>query len=220
MSDEPYLSHRIVSWEAPEAIAQAGDRIAEGGVVAIPTDTVYGICASLAHPDAIERLYQIKRRDARLTIPILVSSIDSLRHVTSPTGLDRRIELMLERFWPGALTFALESRGGVPALVVAGDQTVGARLPNHPLAIEVISRAGGAVACTSANISGQSECRTALEVARSIGHDLDLIVDGGQTPGGRASTVVRLNAEGPVILRQGPISEAEILKEWKSLDSI
>ena len=218
MSSRPSSDEKrvvVIQSAAPQAIEWAAEEIARGGVVALPTDTVYGIAASLAHPDAIERLYRIKGRRFDQPIPILLSSADQLHHLTGRR--DTRVALLLDRFWPGPLTVVLPAASHLSGRVVAGDNTVGVRMPNHPRAIEIIAKAGGTVACTSANLSGGPEARSADEVAATIGSEVDLILDGGLTPGGHASTVVRFDVDGPVVLRKGPISETEIRSEWEKL---
>ena len=197
---------------APGAIEMAADLIAAGGVVAIPTDTVYGIAASLAHPEALRRVYSIKHRDQSKPLPILVSSTDALAHLVP--DIDRDIALLLDVYWPGPLTIALDAPPGMPSEVLAPDGSIGVRLPNHRLAIELIERAGGAVACTSANISGQQPATTADEVMATVGSALDGIVKGGVNPGGVPSTVIRIEDGVIWSIREGPIPIEHIRATW------
>lgn len=205
----------VMSSSAPRAIEWAAERLASGGVIAIPTDTVYGICASLAYEEALERLFAIKERPSERTIPILVSSTEHLRQVAKELDLD--IALLLERYWPGPLTVVVPAREGMPSQVVGPGNTVGVRMPNHPLAIEVIEKAGGAIACTSANRSGERPARSAYEVAETIGPKLDLILDGGIAPGGVPSTVVAVEGDDVRILREGAIPAEHILATWREI---
>lgn len=198
---------------APGAIEMAADLIAAGGVVAIPTDTVYGVAASLSHPDALRRVYAIKHRDQSKPLPILVSSTDALARLIP--DIDPNVALLLDAYWPGPLTVALDAPPGMPDEVLAPDGSIGVRQPNHRLAIELIERAGGAVACTSANISGQKPATSAAHVMRTLGADLDGIVDGGIASGGVPSTVIRIDENNVVrLIREGPIPIEHIQATW------
>lgn len=205
----------ILPSAAPRAIEWAAERLATGGVIALPTDTVYGIAASLSHEEALQRIYAIKGRPAERTLPVLVSSTEALVHVAE--ALDDDVVLLLDRYWPGPLTIVVSAKPGMPSWVTAADGTVGVRLPNHPLAIEVIDRAGGAIACTSANLSGAPPCRAAADVAAVLGDQLDLILDGGITPGGVPSTVVAVRGNDLHVLRDGAIPSEHLLATWREL---
>ena len=206
----------ILDQAAPRAIEWTAERIANGGVVAIPTDTVYGIAASLAHPAAIERIYEIKGRPESQPLPILVSSIDALSHLVQ---LEDAWVPLLDAFWPGPLTVVLPTATRLPERVLGPGDKVGVRLPNHYIAIEVIEKAGGAVACTSANRSGEPPALNAREVAESIGVELDLILDGGVAQGGVASTVVAIEGLTLRFIREGAISMTEVIRIWDEVAS-
>lgn len=205
----------ILHRSAPRAIEWAAEQIAAGGVVSIPTDTVYGIAGSLAHPQALDRIFAIKQRQADHPLPILVSSSQIVRRLTST--LDPNVSILLDTFWPGPLTVVIPATGGMPPHVMGPGETIGVRLPNHPLAIEVIDKAGGAIACTSANLSGQEPATTAADVARSLGGSLDLILDGGLAPGGIPSTVVALEGETLRMLRSGAVAEDLVRDAWQQI---
>jgi len=199
---------------APGAIEMASELIAQGGVVAIPTDTVYGVAASLSHPGALRRIYEIKGRDRSKPLPILVSSTDALARLVPE--IDPNIALLLSVYWPGPLTIVVESSTGMPAEVLAPDDTIAIRLPNHMLAIELIDRAGGAVACTSANISGRDPAASAQDVFATLAPALDGVVEGGIAPGGVPSTIIRI-ADGEIVsVREGPIPIEHIRATWDS----
>lgn len=206
----------ILDQAAPRAIEWTAERIAEGGVVAIPTDTVYGIAASLVHPQALERIYDIKQRPESQPLPVLVSSIDALSHLVH---LNDVAVPLLDAFWPGPLTVVLPAASRLPGRVLGPGETVGVRLPNHFLAIEVIEKAGGAIACTSANRSGEPPAKSASAVAETIGSELDLILDGGVAPGGVASTVVAIDDLSLRFLREGAISMTEVIRIWDEVVS-
>lgn len=207
-------SPTVLDQAAPRAIEWAAERIASGGVVGIPTDTVYGIAASLAHADALERIYEIKGRPDRMPLPVLVSSIEALSHLVH---VDDAIIPLMDAFWPGPLTLVLPASARVPKRVLGPGDTVGVRLPNHPIAIEVIDKSGGAVACTSANRTGEEPGHTATEVADSIGDQLDLILDSGRSPGGVASTVVAIDGITLRFLREGAIPMVDVIRIWDEI---
>jgi L-threonylcarbamoyladenylate synthase len=205
----------ILQSAAPHAIEWAAEHLAAGGVIGLPTDTVYGIAASLAREDAIARIFEIKQRPLDRTLPVLVSSTHAmLQFATIP---DNGIRDLLDQFWPGPLTIVVPGKRGLPSGVRGADGTVGVRLPNHPLAIEIIEKAGGAVACTSANTSGEAPATTAEETAAALQGKLDLVVDGGIAPVGVASTVVAAHNNELVILREGGIPTEDLQCAWQAI---
>jgi L-threonylcarbamoyladenylate synthase len=203
---------KIVNSLDGTSVAEAATALDRGGLVVIPTDTVYGVAARLDRPEAIARLYVAKGRPEDKPIPVLISSPEHLPWLTHdlPSGSEE----FAANFWPGALTIALPRSAAVPDLVVAGFDTVGLRMPDHPFALALIAACGGALAVTSANRSGEPSLRDAAAVAEAIGGAVDLIVDGGTTPGGLASTVVALDADGPRVLREGPIDAPTMQAAW------
>ncbi len=203
-----------LSSSAPHAIEWTAEEIARGGVVAIPTDTVYGIATSLAYADSIERVFAIKGRDPERKLPILLSSVQSLAHVTDE--VESRQLLMIDEFWPGPVTFIVPTSKSLPERVLSPNRTIAVRVPNHPLAIEVIEKAGGAVACTSANRSDELPALRASDVEATIGSELDLILDGGVAPGGVSSTIVSIEHGTVAILRPGPVDETVIRRAWET----
>jgi len=205
----------VLAANAPDAIAWTAEAIATGKVVAIPTDTVYGIVASLSHPEALARIFEIKARDPRRVLPVLISSAEQVEHLTAE--LDPDVPLLLATFWPGPLTVVVTALPGMPASVAGTDGTIGLRVPNHPTAIAVIEHAGGAVACTSANLSGELPARTAADVFDALGARLDLILDGGPTPGGTPSTVIRATGGTISLLREGAIPIEQVRRTWREL---
>ncbi len=198
------------------ALAQATAVLDRGGLVVIPTDTVYGVAARLDRPEAVARLYVAKGRPEDKPIPVLISSPDQLARLTR--DLPAGAATFVARFWPGALTVALPRSSAVPDLVVAGGDTVGLRMPDHPFALALIAACGGALAVTSANRSGEPSLREAAAVAVALGDAVDLIVDGGETPGGVASTVIALDDGGPRVLREGPFDAATLHAAWQQLN--
>lgn len=193
-------------------IRQASEALRAGEVVVIPTDTVYGLAAAIDRPDALSRLYALKKRPREKAIPVLLSDPSHV-HQTS-TGFSQTAERLALRFWPGALTLVLPALSHLPSHVtsIAGDgaRTVAVRVPDHALACAIIEASGGALAVTSANESGKTPALEAREAAVLCASPPILVIDGGRVPGGIPSTVVLATGATPVILREGAISAAAI----------
>ncbi len=203
-----------LSLEDSRALEQAIAELQHGGVIAFPTDTVYGIGADLGHPPALRRIYDLKGRAPDKPLPILIARLEVLDDL-SP-DVDERLVDLAEHFWPGALTIVLPAGGNLPAEVKAPDNTIGVRLPNHSIPLTIAERAGGAIATTSANLSGQEAAHSASEIRDAFGSDIDLILDGGMTPQANPSTVIRVDDGEIVVLREGVISAQELQSAWKS----
>jgi len=202
----------ILTLEEPRALERAISAIQHGEVIAFPTDTVYGIGASLQHPDALDRIFELKGRDRERTLPVLLASIDDVTTVAPEPDPDL---LNLARvFWPGPLTVAMPALDTLPAPVVAEDGTVGVRVPNHSIALILARRSGGAIATTSANLSGQAPARRPDEIDPGLADNLDLILDGGIAGGSLASTVVRRDGATICVVREGAISTAAVEAAW------
>lgn len=203
---------KLLTLEEPRALEQAIATMQRGGVVAFPTDTVYGIGASLAHPAALERIFRIKHRNQDRTLPLLVASPADLAQVTAE--VDPLLLRLASAFWPGPLTIALPARRDLPGFVVAPDGTAGVRVPDHSVALTLAKRCGGAIAVTSANVSGQAPARRPEEIDPALAAELDLILDGGIARGHLASTVIRLEGATIVTLREGAIPRSAIESTW------
>ena len=184
----------------------------EGGVIAFPTDTVYGLGADAFNPEAVERIYEIKNRPEYMSFPLLIADISQLTTVAEPPS--EIAWLLARRFWPGGLTLVLPKMVSLP-LYLAKGSTVGVRIPNHPICLTLIKRLGRPIIGTSANQSGKASSLTAYEVKQQLGDEVDLIIDGGKCPGGNESTIVDVTGEVPVILRQGVIPQHEIEEACK-----
>ncbi|MBX3046923.1 MAG: threonylcarbamoyl-AMP synthase [Anaerolineales bacterium] len=201
------MNTQVLPASAPDAIARAVDLLQRGGIVAMPTDTVYGIGALLTDAAAIERLYAVKGREHTKSIAVLLAGADDLPLVAqnaSPAALR-----LAQHFWPGALTLVVPRLPSLPS-ALSQTNTVGVRVPNHPLALQLLT-ASGPLAVTSANRSGQPDALTAQDVLAQLDGRIDLVLDGGSTPGAVPSTVVDTIASPPRILRPGPIRAADIL---------
>ena len=190
------------------ALARAVEALQRGQVVAFPTDTVYGVGAHAFLPDAVTRLYTVKKRPSHLPIPLLLAEAEEMEAVC--TQIPPLAWRLAERFWPGGLSLVLPRAPTVPDVVTAGGETVAVRLPDHDLVRELIRRLGAPLAATSANIHGQPPPVTAEEVAAQLNGRIPLILDGGPCPGGVASTVLDLTVSPPRVLRPGPVTAAQL----------
>lgn len=179
----------------------------DGGLVAFPTDTVYGVGALAFDNTAIESIYTAKQRPIEKAIPILIGNIDDLNKVA--INVPPMASTFAARYWPGPLTCVVPKIQTLPPAVSA-TSTVAARIPDHPDARALLTVAGP-MAVTSANISGQSSPSTAQEVYEQLNGRISLILDGGRTPGGVPSTLVDCTGSEPIILREGPVSLNDLL---------
>jgi L-threonylcarbamoyladenylate synthase len=195
----------------PAAIAHAVDVLRNGGLVAFPTDTVYGVSSLPFQAEYIEKLYIAKGRNSQRAIAILIGEVGQLKQVTSKLG--EMATRLAQKFWPGPLTIIVPKHPSIPE-ILSSDETIGVRMPNHPVALALLQQ-GGPLAVTSANLSGSSNTNTAQEVLSQLGKRIHLILDGGHTPGGIPSSVVDCRGKEPVILREGPVSLEEIITALK-----
>ena len=188
--------------------AAAVTTLRAGGVVALPTDTVYGIAVALDAADGIERLFQVKRRPLDKGIVLLLedeAQAESIG-VIGPAAAALTAEL-----WPGGLTVVVPQRqnAAFPAVLTAGAATIGLRVPDHPTP-RILAQGVGPLPTTSANVSGLPEARDAQEILAQLGDGVDLILDGGEARGGPPSTVVDCTGERPLVLRDGAIPIARL----------
>lgn len=202
------MSTQILSIQDADGLASAIELLASGGVVAFPTDTVYGLGAMAFDQNAVGMLYEVKERRMEKAIPLLIGDFSHLERVAGI--VTPMAEKLARRFWPGALTIVLPRHPSIPDAVTPLP-TVGVRIPDYA-PVQKLLRLTGPLAVTSANISGQGSPSTAPGVEMQLGGRIPLILDGGVTPGGTPSTVVDCTKGQPVILREGPISLEEILQ--------
>lgn len=197
------MTARIVP-DGPEGRAAAVAVLKAGGVVALPTDTVYGICVALATPGGVERLFVVKRRAPDKGIALLLDSVEQADRI----GVMTPAAVALARAcWPGGLTVVVQQRPDqdLPAALTGGASTVGLRVPDHATP-RALARAVGPLPTTSANVSGLPEACDAHEIRLQLGDVIDLILDGGPAHGGPASTVVECVEATPRLLRAGAIA--------------
>ncbi len=187
--------------KAAGSFDQAVRAVQTGGVIAFPTDTVYGIGVSAFDPSAIDKIYQVKGRSQLKAIPILIGGPQELDRITPPRS--QAVQKIIDHFWPGALTLVLPLLPEMPDNLSPAP-TIGLRVPDHDLARELLNTTGP-LAATSANLSGQSSALDAAQVLAQLEGRIDLVLDGGPAPGGQASTVLDCTGEEMKILREGPI---------------
>ena len=191
-----------------EVIQDAAKVILSGGVVAVPTESFYGLAVHALNEKAIGRLFAVKGRREDNPLLILISSKESLSRYVSEVS--EKAQGLVERFWPGGLTMVFFADPILPLSLTAGTGKIGVRLSSHPVPRELARAVGAPITGTSANRSGQPSCSTAEEVMEAVGEDIDLILDRGRTPGGKGSTVLDVTLDPPVVLRDGMVSGDEL----------
>jgi len=180
----------------------------QGGIVAFPTDTVYGLGAWVGNQQAVERVYQVKERPQNIALPLLLAHTSQISEVAEP--VPQIAWLLADNFLPGALTLVLPRANSVPDIVTARGMTVAVRIPAHPVPVALVEGLGAPIIGTSANLSGKPSALTAGDVYSQFGDKIDLVIDGGRCPGGRESTIVDVTRETPVVLREGAIALTEL----------
>jgi L-threonylcarbamoyladenylate synthase len=192
-----------------EAIAEAAAVIRSGGLVAFPTETVYGLGADALNEAAVRRIFEVKGRPPDNPIIVHVADRDSVYLLASE--VPRAAEELISRFWPGPLTLVLKRTELVPAVTCGGLETVAVRMPAHQVALELIMEAGVPIAAPSANVSGSPSPTSAEHVLRDLGGKIEMVLDGGPAEIGVESTVIDMTVDPPELLRPGglPLEEIE-----------
>ena len=193
----------------PALIASAADILGRGGVIAFPTSGLYGLGADAFNPLAVDRVFAIKQRPPGKPLLVLLPDRDAVHEVAA--GVPSAALHLMDRFWPGRVTIVLDALSGLPESLVAGTGKVGVRVSGHPVARALASEFGRPITGTSANISGRPGCSRIADLDNRIAAQLDLILDAGRLTGGQGSTVVDVTGGAPVILREGVVSNREIL---------
>jgi L-threonylcarbamoyladenylate synthase len=204
---------QLLSIHDPHAIAKAHAIIRSAGLIAFPTDTVYGLACDPWNEQAILALYEAKRRPPDKAIPVLIGAMKQLSLVASQ--INPKAAHIASLFWPGALTILLTKVESLPP-VLSQYPSVGIRMPDHA-ALLALLKSTGPLATTSANLSGSANLVSAEAVFAQFDGTLDLVLDGGETAGEVASTVVDCTGGELIILRQGPIAASELLSAWNEL---
>ncbi len=194
-------------------IDRAAECLARGGVVAIPTDTLYGLAADALNPAAVTRVYEVKGRPAGMPLPVLVSGWEQAAQVAAiDETIDRLARKLTGAYWPGALTLVAPAAPGLPERLTAGRDTIAVRMPNHPAPLGLAARLGRPITGTSANRSGEADIRDADELRRRLGPLVDGIITSGPKPLGTASTIIAVSADGITLLREGALPYADIMR--------
>lgn len=193
---------------SPQQLPAAVAALRRRELVVFPTDTVYGVAALATDAAAVATLFAAKARPPTQALPVMVATATQVSSIAQPLP---EFWTLAKCFWPGPLTMVLPRTELLPALVTGGKESVGVRIPDHPLALALLRRLAAPLAVTSANLSGQPPARTAREAWTQLAGRVSLIIDGGPAPGGHPSTVIDITCTPPTLLRSGPISWEEIL---------
>ncbi len=196
-----------------EAVNEASAVLLRGGIVAYPTETFYAIGVKFDMPEPLKRLYELKKRPAEKAMPVIIGHRGLLSGVVSEEWLAHlpgQAQSLMESFWPGPLTMLFPAKKGLSEFLTAGTGMIAVRVPGESFALQLAKKAGFPFTATSANLSGMPPAVNAEEIMRSFGERLDLIVDGGQTPGGQPSTIVGVSGAGIRVVREGAILRREI----------
>lgn len=193
-------------------IEKAAQTIRWGGVVVAPTDTVYGLLADATNPDAVKRVFRIKKRPETKPVPLIVRDIEMAKKIAH---IDERLERILGMMWPGAVTVILQQKFSLPPLVTAGKNTIGLRLPDYKILHYLMEAVGKPLTATSANISGLEPTINVEEVVEQFRKEFyrpELILDSGELKFSEPSTVLDLSGDKPKIIRIGPVNPRKLME--------
>jgi L-threonylcarbamoyladenylate synthase len=201
------MSRQVLQADS-RGIEKASQIILRGGVVAFPTETFYGLGADVLALEALQKVFQIKRREENKPLLLLVADqtwlAELVKEIPPVAGQ------LMEKFWPGPLTLVFQASPHLPSVLTASTGRVGLRISSHPVAQALVQAVGRAITATSANVTGQPSASLASEVSQVLGKGVDAILDGGRTAGGLGSTVLDVSGVLPKIIRQGTVSAAEL----------
>ena len=192
----------------PAAIALAVEALRAGRVVAYPTDTLYGLAVDPRDDGAVERLFTLKGRDARAAVPLVASNLEQAMQAGELGSHEQRIA---EAYWPGPLSIVVPARDSIARSALGGGRTIALRVPAHAVARQLAAQLGFCVTATSANAAGQPPAAAADAVAIAL-PDVDLLLDGGDAPGGAPSTIIAFDHDRPMLLRAGAIPWDRVIK--------
>jgi L-threonylcarbamoyladenylate synthase len=198
------MAPRVLKAAQDESINEAASVIKAGGVVAVPTESFYGLAVDALNGKAVKKLIAIKKRRENHPVLILIHSSEVLnKYVVQVPPVARRL---IKEFWPGGLTIVFDAKNTLPVLLTGGTEKIGVRLSSHRVPTRLARARGEAITGTSANVSGEPPCQNPDEVLKSLGSQVDIILDGGRTAGGKGSTVLDVTVVPPVIVREGMVS--------------
>jgi L-threonylcarbamoyladenylate synthase len=205
----------VIKTDSDEAaFAKATTIMREGGVIAYPTETFYGLGADVRNERALEKLYAIKGRGFDKPISIIIGSRGDLKRFARE--ITPAAESLMDRFWPGGVTLLFLAAHDLSERLTALTGKIGIRLSSNPVATLLAQNLSGAITATSANRSGEGECVSALEVIRSLGESIDAVIDGGTTAGGKGSTIVDTTVDPPAVIREGIVPSSELYREIRN----
>ena len=191
-----------------EEVKSSIKMLKEGKILVVPTDTVYGICSDATNEKAVEKIFRIKNRDKNNPLNILVSSVDMAKKYTK--NFNKIAETLANKFWPGALTMVFEKNDLIPKIVTANKETIGVRIPDNEVTLNIINELNLPIACPSANISGRPSGTIIEDIKSDFKDNVDIYIDCGPSKIGIESTIVKINENSVEILRQGKITKEEI----------
>lgn len=186
-----------------EVITETLNVLKDGGIVAYPTESFYGLGVDAFNENAIKKLFDIKKRPPDKPVPIIVGSKEILKSIVK--SIPQEAESLIERFWPGALTIVFEAIDTLPEMLIAGTGKIAVRIPGDSFALKLAIAADFPITATSANLSGMPPAQEPIEVINYFGEAIDLVVDGGKTPGEKPSTIVDVTATPIKVLRDGRV---------------
>ncbi|MDO8281546.1 MAG: L-threonylcarbamoyladenylate synthase [Thermodesulfovibrionia bacterium] len=186
------------------AVNEAVAALRKGGIVAYPTESYYALGVMASDEAALKKLYEIKMRPIQKALPVIVGSEDTLKTIV--ISIPEAARMLMEKFWPGPLTLIFEAKAGLPELLTAGLGKVAVRLPGEGFALSMAKAAGFPITATSANLSSMPPARYPDEVIKYFGHSIELMIDAGETPGGKPSTIVNVTVEPYKLLREGRVA--------------
>ncbi|HAR48746.1 MAG TPA: threonylcarbamoyl-AMP synthase [Smithella sp.] len=193
-----------------KVLSRAAEILAGGGIIAYPTETFYGLGVDATNEKAIEKIFAVKGRDLKNPISLIIGKPDDIYPLVK--NVPETAKILMAAFWPGALTIVFQASDKISPLLTAGSGKIGLRISSHPIALKIVQKLKKPLTATSANLSGTPECSLASEVIKQIGDKIDAILDWGETQGGKASTIIDVTCDPPVILREGTISR-KIIEE-------
>lgn len=182
--------------------------LSSGGVIGFPTDTYYGLGANPFDPLAIDKIFEIKGREKDKPILLLIGDIEQLSLIVK--NVTKVAETLMKAFWPGPLTLLFEAKDDLPRNLLGNGNTIGVRFPDSLIASRIMRKTGKPITATSANVSGNMQCSSSNELVKVLGDRLDLILDGGDTPGGKASTIIDTSCFPPKLIREGKVEREKI----------
>jgi len=196
-----------------DALSKAVDILKEGGIIAYPTETFYALGVKCDLPRSLKRLYELKKRPREKAMPVIIGKRTVLSGIVSPEWLEHIppfAQALMDRFWPGPLTLLLPAQEGLPEDLTAGTGMIAVRMPGESFALRLTHHAGFPITATSANLSGTPPADSAEMVIHYFGKRIDLVIDGGRTPGGLPSTIVDVSGGKVVMVREGAVTRDEI----------